>query len=475
MSGLLLSVAQLFELQTLTARPSHISIHLENLFDAEPPLRECVLALKRECPIFLHATTLGIGSDALCAPKSLEKMREVIDWVKPEILSAHIAFNRAARTSVDDLLPLERSQEALELIVSRSKQLTRYFEQELVLENISAYVHYKNDMSESAFLNALAQQGVPLLLDVNNLFVNQTNGLNCDARLCIDTLPKDSVREIHIAGAAPFGDALIDAHDRAPSESVMALAARAQSRFEHASLTLEWDQNPPPIEELLVLARRKCVAREDRLNALVRSPLSAKNSLFKTQEAFFESVLSSKASPHFSPIYRRNLVGLVSDKLARVYPRTQEAAGDLERTLAAAFMQRCDFIKAHERKWLLSYNEFLHTMGGSALAEIATLERAIFLCSDDESDEGWAQKLKKPFELLNFRTRGTLLPLSQSVRDVCLPEHTFENAHTHLLVLFDEGVRLLGLSDKEVQLYRNLRATHKEMARAIAAGWLRPL
>jgi len=75
--------------------------------------------------------------------------------------------------------------------------------------------------------------------------------------------------------------------------------------------------------------------------------------------------------------------------------------------------------------------------------------------------DGWAHKLKRPFELLRFRSRGTLLPLLPSVREAFLQEQTFAEHDTHLLVLFDEGVRLLGLSEHEARLHENLRAPPK--------------
>jgi hypothetical protein len=96
--------------------------------------------------------------------------------------------------------------------------------------------------------------GCYLLLDVNNIYVSsQNHGFSADDYLA--GLPLDRVRQIHLAGhepATPERNVIIDTHDRAVTDEVWALYAKAVAMLPDPVATMiERDDKIPPLSKLL--------------------------------------------------------------------------------------------------------------------------------------------------------------------------------------------------------------------------------
>jgi uncharacterized protein len=130
----------------------------------------------------------------------------------------------------------------------------------LVLENVSSYVSYAaSELTEWEFIAELARRAdCDILLDVNNVYVSAFNH-EFDALAFLRGMPRERVRQFHLAGHTHKGSHIIDTHDHAIVPDVWALYAEAVKLFPGVPTMIERDADIPPYEELLAeldVARR---------------------------------------------------------------------------------------------------------------------------------------------------------------------------------------------------------------------------
>ncbi len=130
----------------------------------------------------------------------------------------------------------------------------------LVLENVSSYVTYAaSELSEWEFIAELAKRAdCDILLDVNNVYVSAFNH-EFDAVAFLRAMPRERVRQFHLAGHTHKGSHIIDTHDHPIVPDVWDLYAEAVKLFPGVPTMIERDADIPPYEELLAeldIARR---------------------------------------------------------------------------------------------------------------------------------------------------------------------------------------------------------------------------
>jgi uncharacterized protein len=168
----------------------------------------------------------------------------------------------AAVLHANDLLPVAFTPAALDIMVRNVGVVQERLRRPILVENLSAYLAFADDaMSEAEFLVALCQRsGCRLLLDVNNLMVNAVNAaafepvaMCCDV---VDSLPHESVGEIHLAGYSDTDEAAIDDHGSRVRPDVWQVYRHALRRFGPVPSLIEWDTDVPPFDVLLDEADR---------------------------------------------------------------------------------------------------------------------------------------------------------------------------------------------------------------------------
>lgn len=254
-------------------RPAHIDhvlaqrppvpffeVHSENFFCAGGALWEAFDTLRRDYAFSLHGVGLALGSATPLDAQHLERLRGLVQRTEPALVSEHVCWGRLESRHFNDLLPLPRTEEALDLMVARVQQLQDALGRRVLLENVSSYVEFTHStLDEGEFLAALAaRSGCGLLLDVNNVYVNSINhGL--DPRRCFDALDPASIGELHLAGFTRKeglgGALLIDSHDAPVDPAVWSLYAEAIARFGPKPTLIEWDQQLPDFAVLVDEAR----------------------------------------------------------------------------------------------------------------------------------------------------------------------------------------------------------------------------
>lgn len=209
-------------------------------------------AIGEHYPLVMHGVSLSIGGPHALDRDYLQRLKQLIDRVKPAWVSDHLCWTRGSAHQLHDLLPLPYHEESLAYLVERVRQVQDILERPLVLENLSSYVQpASSTLSEWDFLAALsAESGCQLLLDVNNVYVSARNQ-GFEPWDFIRALPPQSIRQLHLAGHSDYGDHVIDTHDHPVADPVWQLYQRTLEHLGPVSTLLERDDHLPPLHELL--------------------------------------------------------------------------------------------------------------------------------------------------------------------------------------------------------------------------------
>lgn len=233
-----------------------IEAHTENYFHAGGPAVRALERARASYPLSLHGVGLGLGSAAPLDMEHLAQIRDAVRRFEPGLVSEHACWSHVAGEHFNDLLPLPYTEEAVEHLASRVRQVQDFLGRQLLIENLSAYVSLSgSQLDEGEFLAAVVERShCGLLLDVNNAYVNSVNlGLDLDAFLA--ALPVHAVQEIHLAGHSrrqtSAGPLLIDDHGSQVCDAVWQLYERALRRFGPVATLIEWDTDVPPLEDLV--------------------------------------------------------------------------------------------------------------------------------------------------------------------------------------------------------------------------------
>lgn len=210
-------------------------------------------AVRERHPVAMHGVSMSLGSCGGLDRAYLAELKTLADRVRPLWVSDHLCWTRVDGYATHDLLPLPYTDEALETCVRNIRHAQDVLERPLVLENPSSYVTFpESTLTEWGFLAALAREtGCYLLLDVNNVYVSSVNH-GFDPLAFLDGLPRDRVRQIHLAGHSQGPEGLlIDTHDAPVPPEVWALYGEAVARFGPCATMIERDDHIPPLPVLL--------------------------------------------------------------------------------------------------------------------------------------------------------------------------------------------------------------------------------
>ncbi|MBO6520308.1 MAG: DUF692 domain-containing protein [Rhodospirillales bacterium] len=216
-----------------------------------PPLRNMMLVRER-FPMVMHGVSLSIGSTDPLDMDYLAGLKALADLVEPELISDHLCWTGVHGLNMHDLLPLPMTEETVEHVAGRVRQVQDYLGRQFMLENASTYVTFEEDeMTEWAFLSAICERAdCNILLDVNNIYVSGFNhGFSTDAYL--NGVPAECIKQIHLAGHEHNGDYIVDTHDEPVPDYVLALYEKAIDRFGMVPTMIERDANIPPFAELV--------------------------------------------------------------------------------------------------------------------------------------------------------------------------------------------------------------------------------
>jgi uncharacterized protein len=229
-----------------------LEILVENFMMFGGRARDVLLRVADRFPIVLHGVNLSIGSIDPLNEEYLARLKDMIEVCKPPWFSDHLSYSSAFGIEYHDLVPLPFSEEVVEHVVGRVKEVQARMGIPFLLENPSYYAELPGaEMTEAEFLKEIVlRSDCGLLLDINNVYVNALNhGYN--PREYIDAMPADRVMQYHMAGHDDSGSFLVDTHGTHILSSVYELYEYTLKRVGPVWTLLEWDNNIPSLDVLL--------------------------------------------------------------------------------------------------------------------------------------------------------------------------------------------------------------------------------
>lgn len=216
--------------------------------------------VRERFPIVMHGVSMSIASTAPLDMDYLSDLKKLAERIEPAWISDHLCWTGIHGVNLHDLLPVPYTEEALDHVVKRVKQVQDFLGRRLTLENASSYVSYKSsEMTEWEFITELAERAdCWLLLDINNVYVSAFNH-GFDPMDFINGVPTERVVQFHLAGHSHETTYIIDTHDHAVPDDVWDLYRKTLKRFGPVSAMIERDDDIPPLGEMLAelaIARR---------------------------------------------------------------------------------------------------------------------------------------------------------------------------------------------------------------------------
>lgn len=213
--------------------------------------RHLLMAIREHYPIGMHGVGMSLGSVDPLNWDYISAIRSLAVDLECQWISEHAAFVSLNQQHYHDLLPLPYTEEALIHLSDRILQVQDFLKQSLLIENATQYIRCDYDtMSDGEFMSELVKRcGCHLLVDINNLYINERNH-QCRALDFIQSVPNDSVKEIHLAGFSERDGLLVDSHSADVAEPVWQLYQQALAEFGPIATLIEWDNDIPSFARL---------------------------------------------------------------------------------------------------------------------------------------------------------------------------------------------------------------------------------
>ncbi|GAA5216071.1 DUF692 domain-containing protein [Corallincola platygyrae] len=212
-------------------------------------------AVAERYPVALHCVGMSVGSEVNSA--YLMRVALMAKELNAISVSDHLSLSQLPGAVVHDLLPICYQEPVISGICANIKRIQSQLEVPFLLENVSRYTTYRDDnIQEGELFHRLHDAtGVGMLLDVNNVYVTAHN-LNLDAELLLLSYPRQAVCQYHLAGHQSRPPLLVDTHGSHVCAEVWELYLKAIAHFGGHPTIIEWDNDIPPLVELLTSADR---------------------------------------------------------------------------------------------------------------------------------------------------------------------------------------------------------------------------
>jgi uncharacterized protein (UPF0276 family) len=256
-----------------------VEVIADDYFDAGRDELRALRLLAAQVPLVLHGIKLGLASTVPPPAKLLDSMARLVDFVRPELWSEHLAFVRGGGIEIGHLAAPPRNAAVIEGTAENLARARAVVGAAPLMENVATLIDPPgSDRDEAMWLDGIvAASGSGLLLDLHNLYANAVN-FGFDPVRFLDRIPIDKVEAVHLAGgkwiASPCGEQrLLDDHLHDVPPEVFRLLQELAHRAQRAlTVILERDGDYPPIGRLLAeLARAREALAAGRADQLDRA------------------------------------------------------------------------------------------------------------------------------------------------------------------------------------------------------------
>jgi uncharacterized protein len=199
-------------------------------FDGDRPyLRPEVIAHLREISchvrLIVHGVGLSIGSYDSWNADYLALLDQLCAEVPVEWHSEHLGYTMVCGQFLGTMLPLPRTEQALELVAGRAAKIVDRYGIPFLLEHVVGLLpDAPHGFTDAEFANLVAAwSGCGLIVDAYNLRCDKANrGL--DVADFVARLDPRHVMELHIAGGTTHKGLALDVHSRTVAPETVLLA-----------------------------------------------------------------------------------------------------------------------------------------------------------------------------------------------------------------------------------------------------------
>lgn len=253
-----------------------VEVIADDYFDAPAARVRSLRTLMTHVPVTLHGVGLGPASTAGIDLPRMGKFARLIEQVRPESWSEHLAWVRGGGRELGHLAAPCRNQSTIDATLTNLDRAARMVGRAPLVENIASLVDPPaSPLTEAEWLAAVLRGGeAGLLLDLHNVHTNSTN-FGFGAFEFLDALPLQRVGAIHIAGGRPQGERILDDHLHDVPDPVFELLEYVAARVARPlTVVLERDGAFPSMVDLLAqMERARAAMARGRSNKVVFEPV----------------------------------------------------------------------------------------------------------------------------------------------------------------------------------------------------------
>ncbi|HET9955609.1 MAG TPA: DUF692 domain-containing protein [Polyangiaceae bacterium] len=209
--------------------------------------------VRERYPVVLHGVGLNLLGHAPLDESYLDALCRLAEASGAAYVTDHLCWTGAHGVQHHDLLPTPYTEELVEFAAERAAYVQGRLGVPFGLENLSSYVEFESStLSEAEFYTRVVKAaGCWSMLDINNVYVSSQNH-GFDPSSYLELVDFTRVLQVHLAGHTRTANGLlIDTHDHPVSNDVLALYRVAWQHGGPFPTLLEWDDQLPPMPELL--------------------------------------------------------------------------------------------------------------------------------------------------------------------------------------------------------------------------------
>jgi len=235
-----------------------VEVIADDFFDATNKHIQSLQTLSKQVPVVFHGVSLASSTPVEIT--RLEKTARLMEKVRPESWSEHLAFVRGGGLEIGHLAAPPRTDATIEGAIKNLFLAKRIVGALPHVENIATLIEPPgSDYDEVFWINSILHgSNAGLLLDLHNLYANAIN-FGEDPFYMISKLPLEKIVSIHLAGGKwvsnkQYGDErrLLDDHLHDVPDAVYSLLTEVASMVNNPlTVIIERDGLFPSMECLI--------------------------------------------------------------------------------------------------------------------------------------------------------------------------------------------------------------------------------
>ena len=230
-----------------------LEITLDHYIGAGARRSSLIRDLVDRFPLVGHGVGLSLGTGTPVDAGYMKDIAAAMDALGMDWYSEHLAFTGVPGWELANLLPLPRTEQALDHAISKVREVMSYLNAPFYLENITCYFDYPDPQFDHAeFLNTVcAETGAGVLLETSRTCSSAATISTWSRRPLSRRYCRGSVGCMHVAGGRLEDGMAVDSHDHPVGSRTKELLAFALSHVTPKAIILERDRRLDATDEIL--------------------------------------------------------------------------------------------------------------------------------------------------------------------------------------------------------------------------------